>query len=519
MNSFSILKIKTLTVAVALALAVFAGIAVFSTYYISQQMAAVGQSWREFRSGPTKKVAILSDLRNALGYGGMIHNFKNFILRKDRIYVLKTSLDILKVTALLTAYQNIGLNAREQAAIDVLDSRLTKYESAIGTAEMMARVGRSSKQIDAAVRINDDLALAVMLALVDELEKAHIEEGDRIERIVTEANQTSKIIFIVSFILAFVSIGFTLWFMYRRVLKPIRTLRNSMREISQTNTSNPVPETKRKDEIGDMARTVEVFRNIIIERKNFEDSLIETRELAESSNRAKTEFLANMSHELRTPLNGIIGLSDLIRQATFGPLENEKYADYINEIYNSGTHLLALVKNILDVSEFDSGSVRLQESAINFGTLIDDCIRQTAADTKNKNITIRNQMATTGLTVRLDYKRIKQAFSSILSNAVKFTPEGGSISIDMFFEEDGAPAISITDTGIGMARDVIEEALAPFGQIERGTFARHEGVGLGLYLCRLLVEIHGGKLKIKSAKDSGTRITVLLPANRVIDTA
>jgi signal transduction histidine kinase len=515
----SFLKIKTLTVIVACVLALFAGIAVFSTYYVGRQMSAVEDNWHEFRQGPIRKAAILSDLRNALGYGGMIHNFKNFILRKDRAYVLRTSLDILRITALLTAYHDIGLNGRERAALNVLDSRLTKYEEAIAIAEKMAMEGRTSREIDAAVRINDELAISAMLALVDELAKAHAVESKRIQRTETQANRTSKQIMFVSLGLAVLSIGFTVWFMYRRVLGPLRVLGHSMQEISRKKTSDPVPGTERDDEIGDMARTVEVFRGVVMERKNIESSLAESRELAESSNQAKNEFLAHMSHELRTPLNGIIGLSEMIRENTFGPLGNEKYAEYIDDIHKSGKHLLALVQTILDVSEIDSGSVTLSEDDTDMGKIINKCIRELTPDAKNKGISISDRTAEADLPVRVDSSRIMRVFNNILGNAIKFTPDKGAITIDSLFEEDGALAISVTDTGIGMAHEAIETALSPFGQIDRGSFAKHEGAGLGLYLSRLVVEMHDGEMRINSAQNRGTRVTVVLPASRVLEGA
>jgi signal transduction histidine kinase len=511
------LKIRSLTFMVACVLAVFAGITVFSNYYINSQMSSVRYNWQNFLKGPAEKSIILSNLRNALGYGGMIHNFKNFVLRKDRNLILKVELDILRVTVLLTAYQNIGLNSREKAAIGILDSRLTKYAEFISVAEKMARDGRSSKDIDAAVGINDELAIGAMLLLVDELNQAYAEESERVERAVTEVNQRTQDIIIVSLVLAILSIGFTIWFMYGRVLVPMKLLGKSMEEISRKNTSHPIAGINRKDEIGDMARTVEVFRKVMAERKSFEASLIEAREIAESSNRAKTDFLANMSHELRTPLNGIIGLSEMIREGTFGPLGNEKYAEYIDEIHKSGGHLLALVQNILNVSEVESKSVTLEESDVDLASLIGDSVAEISAEAQYWKIQVHNQAAKSKIPVRVDAVRIKQVFINILTNAIRFTPEGGTITIDAFYEEDGAVAVSITDTGIGMARGAIEKALSPFGQVDRGTFAKHQGTGLGLYLSRLLVEMHDGELKIKSSLGGGTRVTIRLPAARVID--
>ncbi len=515
-NFLGNLKIKVLSFWAVAVLVGFTGLTVFSIYYVSLQASTVRDHWKQFIVGPHEKIAILSDLRNALGYGGMIHHFKNFVLRQDRSLVLAVEKDILKITVLLTAYENIGLNDLERAAIDVLDGRLTKYKEAMVTAEKMARDGRSSREIDAAIRINDDLALSAMLSIVGQLEQAHVAASRVTDEKIEKTNEVSNIFIVVIMLGSAVSIGFVFWFLNARILGPMRVLGDAMEVISFKGPSHPVPFTGQSDEIGDMARTVEVFRKVMEERKKFESMLVEAKEISDSASEAKTEFLNNMSHELRTPLNGILGLSEMMREQTFGPIGNEKYADYIDEIHKSGRHLLELVENILDVSEIDAKKILLEDSVVALNSMVDDCIGEMSADAEEKNILMRNQTPGVPVKLRMDAPRIKKVLLNLLSNAVKFTPENGNVSVDTFHEKDGCIALSVTDTGIGMAPESLEKALSPFGQIDRGTFVRHEGTGLGLYLCRLLVEMHGGDLRIKSGKNAGTRVTIRFPKNRIV---
>jgi signal transduction histidine kinase len=513
------LRIKTLTIIVVAVLAISAITTATSIYTINNHLSLINDRWGHFRSGPAEKQIIISNLRNALGFGGMIHNFKNFVLRQDRKLILEVESDIISISTLLTAYQNNGLNAQENVAIDTLSGRLTKYQNAISVAETMARDGKSSKEIDAAVRINDTLAIDAMVSLVDTLAAAYRDESKNIEATVASVNKLSGQFIALSITLALLSIGFTYWFMYRRVLHPMKSLGHSMEEISNKNTAHEIEATERKDEIADMARTVEIFRKVMEERRDFEFALVEAKNVAESSNAAKTEFLANMSHELRTPLNAILGFSDVIHEGAFGPIDNEVYAGYIDDIRHSGRTLLNLVENILDVSEIDAHSVTLDEQSVELCSLMETCLGEISGPARRKQISIANHMVGIEIAARVDPMRIRKVISNILSNAVKFTPNGGTLSVAAFFEVDGAISISITDSGIGMERGTAERAMSPFTQIDRGEYAKHEGLGLGLYVSRLLVEEHGGRLTIKSIPNGGTCVTIMLPKDRVADRA
>ena len=249
-------------------------------------------------------------------------------------------------------------------------------------------------------------------------------------------------------------------------------------------------------------------------REAMERELIRAKNRAEAASRAKSEFLANMSHELRTPLNAIIGFAEIIHKRTFGPA-SERYPEYAGDIYNSGTHLLGLINDILNLAKLEAGKFQLQEQDVDVELTIEACINLIDAHAREANIRLSVTLDPEALLIRADERRLRQILINLLSNAVKFTPEGGSVSIKSY-RRNGGLAISISDTGIGMAHENIPKALSPFDQIERKVRRKQEGTGLGLPLAKQLAELHGGTLTIESKLDVGTTVTFLLPPSRMI---
>jgi signal transduction histidine kinase len=235
---------------------------------------------------------------------------------------------------------------------------------------------------------------------------------------------------------------------------------------------------------------------------------------AEAANRAKSHFLANMSHELRTPLNAIIGFSEIMQGGLFGPIGNERYVGYLADIHRSGAHLLALIGEVLDVARIEAGKLEIRDEPVDTLEAVGEALRLIAPQAEAGGVTlIGPPPSQERVSVRSDAVRLRQILLNLLSNAVKFTPEGGSVAVEM--EYDDGLHIRVRDTGIGIAAEDIPKVLTPFGQVE-GAFARkYQGAGLGLSLTRMLVELHGGRLQLSSELDAGTEVTVTFPPERV----
>jgi PAS domain S-box-containing protein len=246
-------------------------------------------------------------------------------------------------------------------------------------------------------------------------------------------------------------------------------------------------------------------------RRMIESELRAARDLAESANQAKSQFLANMSHELRTPLNAIIGFSEVISAALFGPLD-ARYRDYAQDIHGSGHHLLRIINDLLDLSKVEAGRLELRDTPVSIAAIFETCRRMVADRAATGGISL--DFRATKLEVSGDELRLEQVLLNLVSNAVKFTPAGGDVTVSAMLALSGEVAITVADSGIGMAPEDIPRALQPFGQIDNSLSRPHGGTGLGLPLAQRLVELHGGTLTVDSTLGKGTTVTVLLPVER-----
>ena len=290
------------------------------------------------------------------------------------------------------------------------------------------------------------------------------------------------------------------------IVQTFRTGRNTAKEASVLTKDGrriPVSITVGPifDESGNVIGAVEVFRDISKER--------ELLESIKRANALKDQFLANVSHELRTPLNSIIGFSELLKEQVIGPL-NEKQLQYVQNILQSGEHLLSLINDILDLSKVEAGTLEVESVPINLKEVLQWGLFMQKERAKKHNISLNLDVDGEIGVVRTDPTRLKQILFNLLSNAVKFTPDGGSVSVKAK-KLNGEIQISVSDNGIGIPKDRIDDIFEPFVQLDSSLSRQYEGTGLGLALTRRLVELLGGRIWVESQLGKGSTFHFTIP--------
>jgi signal transduction histidine kinase len=235
---------------------------------------------------------------------------------------------------------------------------------------------------------------------------------------------------------------------------------------------------------------------------------------AEAANRAKSEFLANMSHELRTPLNAIIGFSEVMHDGMTGAVTEEQ-KEYLGDILESGGHLLHLIGDILTLSQLETGELTLEKTEFALGPMIEGAVSLFGEKALKKKISLNLEMSEAGeiRTVEADEQKIRQVLCNLLDNAIEFTPEGGSVSVSSRKVQGSQDTIeiSVADTGVGLSPVDQEKLFLLFSQVDQSTTKKHAGTGLGLHLCKRIVELHGGRIWVDSELGRGSRFAFVIP--------
>lgn len=237
---------------------------------------------------------------------------------------------------------------------------------------------------------------------------------------------------------------------------------------------------------------------------------------AELASKVKSEFIANMSHELRTPLNTIIGFSKLLTDHSRRKLPDADIVEYATLINDAAGHLLSVINDILDISKIQSGKYTLDSREVSIEEIIQACTNSFRLMASEAAVTLVPKIAFDLPMARGDSIKLRQIFTNIISNAIKFTPRGGTVTIDAMRTSSGGVAVLVRDTGVGMTLDEVAIALTPFGQVDGGRTRWREGTGLGLPIAKALVDLHGGEIEIRSRKGEGTEVAILLPSRNTV---
>jgi len=266
-----------------------------------------------------------------------------------------------------------------------------------------------------------------------------------------------------------------------------------------------------------MGSVLDILQLQVAEGRQRGQELEAARMEAVRADAAKSQFLANMSHELRTPLNAVIGFADIIHGEMFGAGEAawNRYKDYAGDIGASGRFLLDVINDILDLTKAAAGKAELREDRMSVADIVTGVGRFFRERAQEAELTLEIRGPEEDIELWADETKLKQVLLNLVSNAIKFTPAGGRVSMRADVRADGSLAITIADSGIGIAKADLDRIFQPFVQVDSSLSRRHAGTGLGLPLARSFVELHGGTVEIDSEPGTGTRATVLLPAARV----
>ena len=295
---------------------------------------------------------------------------------------------------------------------------------------------------------------------------------------------------------------------YGRILVPDAAI------LRRDGTVVPVEITARPTMIGGVLLMVGFFRDIT-HHKEHERQLIEAREAAMAANRSKTTFLANVSHELRTPLTAVIAFAEMIGSGFFGPVGHPKYLEYANDIRDSGQHLLALINDILDLSQVEAGRLVLHEERLDLAELISECWRSLRPSIVDGDLRPDTNIMPDARYLRADRRAVRQMLLNLLSNAIRHTPPGGRICILVKRADDGGLVLRVLDTGVGIPLERLASVTTPFNARNARTPGARGGTGLGLAITKGLLERHGGTLEIHSWPEVGTTVDLVFSASRM----
>ncbi len=238
---------------------------------------------------------------------------------------------------------------------------------------------------------------------------------------------------------------------------------------------------------------------------------------AELASKVKSEFISNMSHELRTPLNTVIGFSKLLMEQDRRHLPDNEIVEYANLVNDAASHLLSVINDVLDISKIQSGRYTLDSREVALSEVLLSCLASLQQQANEAHVTLDKEIAPALGPIRGDPVKLRQIFTNLFGNAIKFSRAGGAVAVRATRTEEGGVYVQIHDAGVGMTEEELKIALTPFGQVDGGRARWREGAGLGLPIAKALIELHGGQIEIRSVKDEGTTVIVSLPPRHLVN--
>lgn len=380
-------------------------------------------------------------------------------------------------------------------------------------AEIVERIDIGQNRIEVmkpVVKMQDVIGHIYIESTLDEIDQYFRKQA-------TIASTVTLAVLVVSYLLAIS--------LQKAISQPILSLADTARQVSlhkDYNIRAAKIGNEQEEYNNELVILTNAFNDMLTEigqrdkqLKKQNTELEKARDAAEAANRAKSQFLANISHELRTPLNAIIGFSSILMNQLFGPLGDQKYLEYSKDINESGAHLLDIINDILDLSKAEAGKLSLSYEEVHVIKSLNKCLTIIAERAEKGKVTIEKDIPKILPTLVADRLCFIQIVLNILSNAVKFTPEGGKVFLKVATKEtEGEPThilVTIQDTGIGMSDEDQAKAFQSFGQVDSGLNRKYEGTGLGLPLTKKLVDLHFGTIELSSELGKGTLVAVAFP--------
>ena len=587
-----ILGTRALTAVLMLVLLV--GGIVFGTYTVTvnDHLFELRRVWAEFHQSAMKKERLLQDLKRDVGYGGFIHNFKNYVIRRNQSYREAALQDHQQIVRILDEFRQLDLTEPEKLALSTIEATVSEYADHLKDPALFENRATEVRDIDAVVKVDDSEATKAFALLEQAWQKELMEREQEIYDKIAVAEGNTHLIWgagIALFAIVFGATGWLVWLerANSRLIRDLELSRRRLEFVLQTAPEAIVVADSRfnielfntgaerifryeaKDVIGKSINMLlpersrarhnglvrgftkgsEAYKLMSVrdplparrsdgsefpvaasvskieidgERiflaslqdvtQQLEDNatLVSAKNAAEQANRSKSEFLAAMSHDLRTPLNAIIGFSQVIAEKMFGE-QSEKYGEYARDISGSAKHLLDLVNELLDLSALEAGKRTLNLEPIELRELVDECQPIVAEQAEKAGLDLSIALSDNLPPLLADRLAVKQIIMNVLSNAVKFTPKGGTVSLSIQKQGDGF-VLEVRDTGSGIPADKLASITEPFVRARQSAFVSTEGSGLGLSIVKALVFLHKGELTIDSQVGKGTSVTVTLPS-------